>query len=181
MARRDIARTFIRWTFTRAVFHRGWWLVTSLYLVVVADLSPLELVFIGVLQSVVGIAFEVPAGVMADTISRKWAVVLAHLLMGAGMLATGLVTSFPALALTQMIWGLSWTFSSGADVAWLTDELDHPERTASVLLAAARWEQIGAASGLLAFGALAWATDLSTAIVVAGIRRSCLASLTDCS
>ncbi|MCR9258079.1 MAG: hypothetical protein NXH95_00005 [Pseudomonadaceae bacterium] len=41
--------------------------------------------------------------------------------MGLGIFSTGLVLSFPALVFTQMIWGLSWTFSSGADVAWMTN------------------------------------------------------------
>jgi hypothetical protein len=68
-----------------------------------------------------------------------------------------------------MLWGLAWTFSSGADVAWLTDELDQPERTAAVLTASARWEQVGAAIGLVGFGALAWATDRGTSIVVSGL------------
>jgi hypothetical protein len=27
---RDVAATYIRWTRARAVFHYGWWLVTSL-------------------------------------------------------------------------------------------------------------------------------------------------------
>ncbi len=169
MLEHDVATTFIRWTFIRAVFHRGWWLVTSLYLVAVADLTAFQLVFLGTAQNLTAITFEIPTGVMADTISRKWSIVIAHLLMGAGMLATGLVTSFPALVATQMVWGLSWTFSSGADVAWLTDELDQPERVASVLTASARWEQLGAASGLICFGALAWAIDLSTSIVISGI------------
>ena len=44
---RGVAGTLVRWTWTRAVFHRGYWLVTSLYLVTEADLSPFELVFIG--------------------------------------------------------------------------------------------------------------------------------------
>ena len=46
-ARRDVAVTYMRWTWMRAVFHRGWWLATSLYLVVVADLSASQLVFYG--------------------------------------------------------------------------------------------------------------------------------------
>lgn len=169
MPDRDVAAAFIRWTCMRAVFHRGYWLVTSLYLVVEADLNPFELVFIGTAQGVAALAFEVPTGVMADTISRKWSIVIAHLVMGTGMLVTGLVTAFPALVATQMLWGLAWTFSSGADVAWLTDELDRPERVAGVLTAGARWEQVGAASGMIGFGALAWATDLATSIVVSGI------------
>ena len=33
---------FVRWTRLRAVLHNGWWLVTSVYLVVDAGLSPLS-------------------------------------------------------------------------------------------------------------------------------------------
>ncbi len=168
MLDRDVAGLFIRWTCMRAVFHRGYWLVTSLYLVTDADLSAFQLVFIGTAQGITALLFEVPTGVMADTISRKWSIVIAHLLMGTGMLVTGLVTAFPALVATQMLWGLAWTFSSGADVAWLSDELDRPERTAGVLTASARFEQVGAALGLIGFGTLAWATDLGTSIVVSG-------------
>jgi MFS family permease len=169
MPERDVAATFIRWTCMRAVFHRGYWLVTSLYLVVEADLSAFQLVFVGTAQGVMALAFEVPTGVMADTISRKWSIVIAHLVMGTSMLATGLVTAFPALVVTQMVWGLAWTFSSGADVAWLTDELDRPDRVAGVLTASARWQQVGAAIGMVGFGVLAWATDLATSIVASGL------------
>jgi MFS family permease len=119
---------YSRWTWCRAVLHRGWWLVTSVYLVVDAHLSASELVLIGVAQSLVALVFEVPAGVVADTISRKWSLVVSHALMGTAMIATGLVTGFGPLVATQMLWGLSWTFASGADVAWITDELDEPAR-----------------------------------------------------
>jgi MFS family permease len=174
MPDRDVATLFIRWTCMRAVFHRGYWLVASLYLVVDADLSALQLVLIGTAQGITALLFEVPTGVMADTISRKGSIVIAHLLMGTAMLVTGLVTTFPALVATQMLWGLAWTFSSGADVAWLSDELDRPERTASVLTASARWEQIGAAIGMVGFGALAWATDLGTSIAASGVAMAVL-------
>jgi MFS family permease len=118
---------------------------------------------------------------MADTISRKRSVVIAHLVMGAGMLATGLVTAFPALVVTQMLWGLGWTFSRGADVAWLTDELDQPDRVAGVLTAGARWEQLGAAGGLVGFGTLAWATDLGTSIVISGVAMAALGLYSRCA
>ena len=106
MPDRDVAATFIRWTCLRAVFHRGYWLVTSLYLVVEAELSAFQLVFIGTAQGLTALTFEVPTGVMADTISRKWSVVVAHLFMGVGMLATGLVVAFPALVVTRMVWAI---------------------------------------------------------------------------
>jgi predicted MFS family arabinose efflux permease len=66
------------------------------------------------------------------------------------------------------LWGFGWTFSSGADVAWVTDELDDPLRIDKVLTARARWQQFGAALGMVGFGALAWGTSLSTAIIAAG-------------
>lgn len=170
----DVAAIFLRWSGLRAALHRGYWLVTSLYLVLDAGLSPAQLVLIGVAQGAVSLIFEVPAGVIADTISRKWSLVIFHIIVGISMVATGLVTSFPALVATQMLWGIAWTFASGADIAWVTDELDRPERTAPVLAAQARWQQLGAAGGMLGFGALAWATGRSPAIVTAGVIMALL-------
>jgi MFS family permease len=165
----------IRWTWMRAVLHNGWWLVTSVYLVVDAGLSPAELVLIGAVQGVFALVCEVPAGVFADTVSRKWSLVVSQVLMGTAMLATGLVDSFPALLATQVLWGISWTFASGSDVAWITDELDDPTRITAVLARAARAQLTGAATGLIALGLLAWATRRDLTIVVAGVAMMSLA------
>lgn len=159
----------------RAALHRGWWLVASVYLVVDAGLTASELVLIGSAQGLFALVSEVPAGVLADTISRKWSLVLSQVLMGTAMLTTGLVTSFPLLLGTQVLWGLSWTFASGSDIAWITDELDQPDRIAAVLSRAARAQLTGAAVGLLGIGALAWATRRDTAIVLAGSAMLLLA------
>jgi MFS family permease len=134
----DLVAVFLSWTWWRAVLHRGWWLATSVYLVVDAHLSPSQLVLIGVAQAATALTFEVPAGVVADTISRKWSLVVSHVLMGTAMIATGLVTDFAWLVATQMLWGLSWNFASGADVAWITDELDEPARISGVLVRSGR-------------------------------------------
>jgi MFS family permease len=165
----DLAAVFLRWIWWRALLHNGWWLVTSVYLVVDAGLSPSQLVLIGVAQGVVSVVFEIPAGVLADALSRKWSLVVSHALMGTAMLATGLVTDFGPLVATQMLWGLSWTFASGADVAWITDELDDPARISFVLLRSARAQLTGAAAGLVAVGALGSLTQRSTAMVAAGV------------
>ncbi|MFC6156170.1 MFS transporter [Kribbella jiaozuonensis] len=166
---------FIRWTWVRAVLHNGWWLVTSVYLVVDAGLSPAQLVLIGSVQSAFALVFEVPAGVIADTISRKWSLVISQVLMGTAMLATGLFESFPALLATQVLWGISWTFASGSDVALITDELDRPDRINFVLTRAARAQLTGAATGLITLGLLAWATRRDVTIVVAGAAMMSLA------
>jgi MFS family permease len=84
------------------------------------------------------------------------------------------VTAFPLLLVTQVLWGLGWAFSTGADVAWLTDELDRPERIARALTARARWDLVGGAAGLVAFGVLGWAAGLATAIVVSGAATALL-------
>ncbi|GAA3127166.1 MFS family permease [Kribbella aluminosa] len=108
------------------MLHNGWWLVTSVYLVVDTGLSPAELVLVDSVQSAFALLLEVPAGVIADTISREWSLVISQVLMGTAMLATGLFTSFPALLATQVLCGIWWTFASGSDVALMTDELDDP-------------------------------------------------------
>jgi hypothetical protein len=150
------------------VLHRGWWLVTSVYLVVDARLSASELVLIGVAQAVVALVAEVPAGVVADTFSRKWSLVVSHALMGTAMLTPGLVTGFLPLVATQMLWGLSWTFASGADVAWISDELADPACVPVVLIRAEQAQLTGTVAGLAGVGGLAWLTGRSTAMVLAG-------------
>jgi len=138
-------------------------------LVANAGLSPSQLVYVGVAQGIISLISEVPAGVVADTMSRKWSIVISHVLMGTAMLTTGLVTDFTAILGTQMLWGLSWTFASGADVAWVTDELHQPERIKRVLTKAARAQLSGAVIGIVSVGLLAWTTTLSTAMIVSGV------------
>ena len=58
----DFATAFLRWTFIRAVLARGYWLTTALYLVVVAHLTPFELVMIGTFQAITVVVAEIPAG-----------------------------------------------------------------------------------------------------------------------
>jgi MFS family permease len=165
----SLTAAFLRWALIRAALARGWWLATAVYLVVVAELSPAQLVLVGVFQGVTVVIAEVPAGVLADTISRRLTLVVAHVVMGAGMTLTGLVTGYPLVVLGQCLWGLGWAISSGADVAWITDELDRSDVIDRVLTAQGRYDLLGTPVGIVGFGALAWATTLSTAIVVAGL------------
>jgi MFS family permease len=159
---------FLSWVTARAVLHRGWWVVVSLYMVVDARLTPTELLAIAAAQGLASVICEVPAGVLADTVSRKGAIVLAHALMGVAMIATGLFPSFVPLLLCQMLWGISWTFSSGADIAWITDELNQPTLIDRVLTREARWQLTGTILGLLGLGGLASLVGRQPAIVVAG-------------
>ena len=169
-----VVKTFLRWTYLRAVFHRGYVLTPGLYFVVDAHLSASQIVLLGTVVSATLALADIPTGVWADAIGRKWPLVIGHLFLAAGMVMTGLVTAFPLILVTQVLWGSGWTFLTGADVAWITDELEQPQRIARVLTTSARRDLAGGATGMVVFGVLGWATSLATAIVVSGASMAAL-------
>lgn len=164
---------FVRWAGLFGVAIQGFWLLTSIYIVVEVGLSPSQLLLLGVALEVSILVAEVPTGVVADTISRKWSMVIAMLIMGAAFIGAGLSASFVPLVAANVAWGIGWTFASGADVAWINDELQHrgADRASieRVLTTKARWQQRGGAAGLVVFGLLGQVIGLSTAMVGAGV------------
>jgi MFS family permease len=171
---RNVATTFLRWTYLRAMFHRGYVLASGLYFVLDAHLSAFQLLVLGTVMSLTLVLSDIPTGVWSDAFSRKWPLVIGHGFLAAGMAMTGAVTAFPLILVTQVLWGLGWAFSGGADVAWLTDELDRPDRIARVLAARARWDLLGGATGMTAFGLLGWVAGLARAVVVSGAAMALL-------
>src|ERR1700678_3644220 len=138
-----VAATFLRWTCARAVFHGGYVLTSGIYFVVNARLTASQIIGLGTVMAVTLTISDIPAGVWSDTFSRKWPLVVGHGFLAAGMVLTGLVTAYPLILCTQVLWGLGWAFSGGSDVAWLTDELGQPGQIARVLTARARWDLTG--------------------------------------
>jgi len=69
------------------------------------------------------VAFELPTGVMADRLSRKWSVCSGTLCMGVTVLATLSTTQYPLLIGAFALWGLGESLVSGADSALLYDSL----------------------------------------------------------
>jgi MFS family permease len=169
-----VVKTFLRWTYLRAVFHRGYMLTSGLYFVVDAHLSASQIILLGTVVSATLALADIPTGVWADAIGRKWPLVIGHLFLAAGMVMTGLVTAFPLILVTQVLWGSGWAFLTGADVAWITDELDQPQRIARVLTTSACRDLAGGATGMVVLGVLGWATSLATAIVVSGASMAAL-------
>ena len=97
--------------------------VFSLFLIIRVGLDPLQLVLMGTILEVSYLVFEVPTGVVADAFSRKWSIVIGYVGGGLAFLLLGSAGSFGVAALSQILYGVSATFISGADVAWLTDEV----------------------------------------------------------
>ena len=174
LEKRDVMTIFFRWLFLRGAFNRGYVLTSGLYFVVEAHLSASQNVFLGTVMSVTLVLSDIPTGVWADAHGRKWPLVIGHLSLSAGMVMTGLVTTFPLLVVTQVLWGVGWAFLIGADVAWITDELAQSQRIARVLTVGTSFGLVGGVTGMVAFGVLGWATSLQIPIVVSGVGMALL-------
>jgi hypothetical protein len=65
----------------------------------------------------------VPTGIVADLYSRKLSVIIGVVLVGAGFMFEGLNPTFAGVLIAQVIWGIGYTFISGAREAWVADEV----------------------------------------------------------
>jgi DHA3 family tetracycline resistance protein-like MFS transporter len=124
------------------------WVVMAVYLVNELHLSPLQLVLMGTAMEAAVFLFEVPTGVVADTYSRRLSLVIGYLGMGLAWLAVGLVTAPWLIIALWALWGLAYTFTSGAEEAWIADEAG-ADKVGPIFLRAARWGQAGAVVGLV--------------------------------
>ena len=109
-----------------ALFFMLWATVASVYRIEEVGLDPLRLVLLGTALEVAVLVFEVPTGVLADTYGRRRSVITGFLLMGSGFALEGAVPTFAAVLAAQAVWGVGYTFISGALEAWIADEA--PER-----------------------------------------------------
>ena len=126
------------------------WMMSTVFMIFqieVVRLDALQLVLVGTALEISAFMFEVPTGMVADTWSRRLSVVLGYLLTGVAFLIMGLVPTFVAFVIASFIWGIGWTFISGAHQAWLADEIGESE-AASTYLQAARIQNYGAMLGI---------------------------------
>jgi DHA3 family tetracycline resistance protein-like MFS transporter len=128
--------------------HLPTWVVTAVYLVRELHLSPLQLLLMGTAMEAAIVLFEVPTGVVADTYSRRLSLVIGYLGTGAAWAAVGLVSAPWLVIALWGAWGFFYTFTSGAEQAWITDEVGM-ERVGTIFLRAARFGQAGSVVGLL--------------------------------
>jgi DHA3 family tetracycline resistance protein-like MFS transporter len=142
------------------------WVVVSLYLVSDLHLSPLQLVLMGTAMEATVFLCEIPTGVVADTYSRRLSLVVGYLGMGTSWLLIGVIDSPGAVIALWALWGVSYTFTSGAYEAWITDELGI-ERVPDVFLRGARFAYAGSFVGLLTFVGIG-ALSLRAAVLASG-------------
>jgi DHA3 family tetracycline resistance protein-like MFS transporter len=134
--------------FSASAFFSMMFVVTSLYEATVAGLTPVQLILVGTALEISAFVFEVPTGIVADVYSRRLSIIIGYLLMGLGFLVEGFFPAFVPILLAQVIWGLGFTFTSGATQAWITDEVG--EETANKLFL--RGTQVGLFASLIGMG-----------------------------
>lgn len=143
MSRSDPRRLFYGLSFFRAL--AVGWVIFDLYLVRVLQFSPLQLILMGTVMEGTIFLTQVPTGVIADTVSRRLSIIVGFLGMGAAIVGVG-VASTPWIVIGLWgVWGLAYTFQSGAYEAWIADEIG-AEDVGSLFL---RGERLGSAGALL--------------------------------
>ncbi len=119
----DAARAYYLFDAGFAGCHALAFTLVMVYQVQVVGLTPFQLVIIGTAMEVACFLGEIPTGVIADRYSRRLSVLIGLPVIGAAILLQGALPNFWAILVAQLIWGLGWTFISGANQAWITDEV----------------------------------------------------------
>lgn len=88
-----------------------------------AGLSVAQISSLFVIWSVTAIVFEVPSGAWADTVSRRWLLVLSSVLYAVAFAAWIVSPNYAGFAAGFVIWGISGALMSGTIEALTFDEL----------------------------------------------------------
>jgi len=147
----------------------AFWPLLFVRLVTEVDLSPLQLVLLGTVFELTILVSEIPTGIVADIYSRRLSVILTFLIGGVAMFMSALVSPYWLLVISQMLVGFASTFETGAETAWITDELGSAEEAEHLILRRGQYQLFAGVVGVIGFSLLAWGTTLSTALAATGV------------
>ena len=176
----DPARVFVRAFGLAEGLEWGFWLAASVWWIVELDLGPIELVAMGAVLEASVLLGETPTGVVADVVSRRRSLIIGQAVMGVAFIWAVISTNYWVILPAQALFGIGWTFRSGADTAWVTDELKGMGRAedTDIERLLIRKHQFGIAFALIALFAvmaIGTLTSVRIAIVVVGILAIALA------
>jgi DHA3 family tetracycline resistance protein-like MFS transporter len=139
----------------------------GLFMIQVAHLDALQLVLVGTTLELSAFLFEVPTGVLADTVSRRLSVIVGTALIGLGLIVWGAWPLFGTILIGQVLWGIGSTFTSGATEAWISDETGNLE-TGRIYIRGAQLGWLAGALGIVGSVPLAAAWGLQAPILAGG-------------
>ena len=141
----------------------------ALYRFRVAGLTDVQLVLVGTAMEAAVLVAEIPTGVVADLVSRRLSIVIGTIGMGIGLVIEAAWPSVAGVLTGTVVWGIAYTFTSGATVAWLAGEMGEPDAhtLGDVMLRASRWRSSATVvAAPVAFGVAAW--SLRAPVLMAG-------------
>jgi DHA3 family tetracycline resistance protein-like MFS transporter len=122
------------------------WTTLTVFSITVVGMTPFQLVIVGSALELTIFICEVPTGIVADLYSRRLSVIIGFFVVGIAY-ALMVVPAFLAMFIGHIIWGVGWTFISGAYDAWLVDEIGI-ERAGQAFLRGEQVGRIGTAIGI---------------------------------
>jgi MFS transporter, DHA3 family, tetracycline resistance protein len=140
----------------------------GLFMIQDAHLNALQLVLVGTTLELSAFVFEVPTGVLADTVSRRLSVIVGTALIGAGLIVWGAWPLFATILVGQVLWGIGFTFTSGATQAWISDETGNLD-TGRIYVRGAQLGWLAGGLGIIASVPLAAAWGLRAPMLAGGI------------
>ena len=171
---RSIQRTYLVLLLGNTLAASLIWGINTIFLLD-AGLSNLEAFAANAFFTAGMVLFEVPTGIVADTVGRRASYLLGTLTLSGSTLLYVLLwqveAAFPLWAFVSILLGLGFTFFSGAVEAWLVDALAATGFTGPIESVFARGQIVtGVAmlSGSVAGGFIAQQTNLGVPFVLRG-------------
>jgi MFS family permease len=171
---RSIQRTYLVLLLGNTLAASLIWGINTIFLLD-AGLSNLEAFAANAFFTAGMVLFEVPTGIVADTVGRRASYLLGTLTLSGSTLLYVLLwqveAPFPLWALVSMLLGLGFTFFSGAVEAWLVDALAATGFTGPIESVFARGQIVSGVamlSGSVAGGFIAQQTSLGVPFVLRG-------------
>lgn len=142
--------------------------VNMIYFVTTLQLDPLQLVLVGTTLEAAVFLFEVPTGIVADVYSRRLSIIIGVLLTGVAFVIEGAVPAYAAVLIAQVMWGIGYTFTSGATEAWIADEVGEA-RAGEAFMRGSQAGYVGAIAGTILTMIIAALTAVNVPIILGGV------------
>ncbi|MBP2020900.1 DHA3 family tetracycline resistance protein-like MFS transporter [Clostridium punense] len=141
-------KTYLIFSIFSALFFSMVFTVSMVYQIEIVKLSPLQLILVGTTLETTCFLFEIPTGIVADIYSRKLSVIIGVILIGLGFMLEGFISTLTSVLIAQVLWGIGYTFISGALDAWIAEE-DKSIPLDEIYIKGSQVSQIGSVIGII--------------------------------
>lgn len=141
-------KTYLIFSGASALFFSLVFTVNMVYQIDKVALNPLQLILVGTTLEAACFLFEIPTGIVADIYSRKLSVIIGIVMIGLGFVLEGVLPLFIAMLGAQVLWGVGYTFISGALDAWIAEEEKGMELN-QIYIRGSQVDQIGSVFGIV--------------------------------